>query len=472
MKINITEAILFLLGMIALGAFYWRELFPDDEVYNKRWLLTWMGKGALLPVVTWVALNVGSRPVMPMFVKVKPPTSPAGWFAMFMFAVNYVCAQTAPALFIIGSYWAALTVGWLVWSAAQRGELRAQDRQDFLVSALVWCGLLSPVVALLLYTYGLKVIGLALLICFCPLAHHALNLKPVKLAPAYAQAIASLKRGKYHQAEQAIIGELEKCETDFDGWLMLAELYAKQFHDLGEAERTVRGICDDPANTLAQAAIALNKLADWQLQFRNDPGDARRALQEIVRRGPGTHLAKMAELRMKQLPATVAEWKEQHRAHTVHLPALGDQLDTEERPAPKISEYKALDLSNEYVERLKENPADVPTREKLAHVFADQLDRTTLAIEQIESLMEMPNQPPEKMAGWLALIAAWEIRRGGDRQAARARLEQLLREYPKSVQALAARRRLELLNQEEHAAKTGKPPPTPDTPRLTIDGAV
>jgi hypothetical protein len=86
--------------------------------------------------------------------------------------------------------------------------------------------------------------------------------------------------------------------------------------------------------------------------------------------------------------------------------------------------------------------------------------------------MEMPSQPPEKMAGWLALIAAWEIRRGGDRQAARARLEQLLRKYPKSVQALAARRRLELLDQEEHAARTGKPPPTPDRPRLTTDGAV
>ncbi|HXC99680.1 MAG TPA: hypothetical protein VN048_10090 [Verrucomicrobiae bacterium] len=472
MKISISEAVLFLVGMIALGAFYWRELFPDDEFYNRRWLLTWIGKGALLPAVVWVLLNAGQHPVMPMFVKVKPSTG-TGWFSTLVSAVNYVSAQTGPALFVIGSYWAALTVGWLVCSAASRGDLRKEDRQDFAVSALVWCGLLSPVVALLLYTYGLKVVGLALLFWVCPLAHHALNLRPVKVAPAYAQAIASLKFGKYHQAEQAIIGELEKSETDFEGWLMLAELYAKQFHDLGEAERTVHGLCEDPATTLAQAAIALNKLADWQLQFRSDPAAAHHALEEIVRRGPGTHLAKMAELRMKQLPATRAEWQEQHRAHTIHLPALGDQLDAAPEPSgPKISEYKALDLANQYVEKLKANPADVPTREKLAHIFADQLNRTTLAIEQIESLMEMPNQPPEKMAGWLALIAAWEIRRGGDRQAARSRLEQLLREYPKSVQALAARRRLELLDQEEHAAKASKPPPSPDSPRLTIDGTV
>ncbi len=182
MKISISEAVLFLLGMIALGAFYWRELFPDDAVYNQRWLLTWIGKGALLPVVVWVALNAGSHPVMPMFVKVKPSTG-TGWFSAIVSAVNYVCAQTGPALFVIGSYWAALTVGWLVWSAASRGTLRKEDRQDFLVSALLWCGLLSPVVALLLYTYGLKVIGLALLFWFCPLAHHVLNLKPVKAAP-------------------------------------------------------------------------------------------------------------------------------------------------------------------------------------------------------------------------------------------------------------------------------------------------
>jgi hypothetical protein len=471
-KINISEAVLFLLGMIALGAFYWRELFPDDEVYNRRWLLAWIVKGALLPVVAWVALNAGRHPVMPTFFPVTQPAG-TGWFSAVVFAVNYICAQTGPALFVIGSYWAALTVGWLVWSVAARAELRGEARQGFVISSLFWCGLLSPVVALLLYAYGLKVVGLALLIWFCPLAHHVLTLKPVKLAPAYAHAIASLKFGKYRQAEQAIIGELEKCETDFDGWLMLAELYAKQFHDLAGAERTVHGLCDEPDTTLAQAAIALNKLADWQLQFRNDPGAARRVLEEILRRGPGTHLAKMAELRMKQLPASREEWQEQHHARTVHLPALGDQLDAAQEPsAPKISEYKALALANQCVEKLKENPADVPTREKLAHIFADQLDRTALAIEQIELLMEMPNQPPDKMCAWLALIAAWEIRRGGDRQAARTRLEQLLREHPKSVQALAARRRLELLDMEEHAAKTAKTPPSPDPTRLTIDGAV
>lgn len=465
---NIGGLIIFVVGMIALAGYFWRELFPKDEVYDKRWMLNWIAKGVLLPIVAWVLVNIGSHPVMPTLIALQPPSSP-GRLASFLFGINYVCAQTRPALFVIGSYWAALTIGWLAVIAVSR----AAHREDFIISSLAWCALLSPVVALLLYLYGLKVVGLALLIWVCPLAQHALSLRPMKTLPAYAHATANLKFGKYRQAEQAILIELEKCETDFDGWLMLAELYAKQFHDPAEAERTIHGLCNEPATTLAQAAIALNRLADWQLQLRNDPVAARRALEEIVRRGPGTHLAKMAELRMKHLPATSEEWQEQHRTRTIHLPALGDQLDApQNESAPQISPAKALALANRCVEKLHENPADVPTREKLAEILADQLGKTGMAVEQIESLMEMPGQPPEKMAAWLALIAAWEIRQGGDRQAARQHLERLIREYPASVQALAARRRLDVLDMEQQPAPDPGASSSTGTIRLSNDGAV
>ena len=458
-KINIFEALLFLLGMVALGAFFWRELFRDDETYDLRWLVDWIVKGALLPSVTWVALNAGSHPFLPALIRIRPPQP--GRIAAMVYGVNYVCTQTSPALFIIGSYWAALTVGWLGWASSRR----VADREAFLVSAAIWCGLLSPVVGVLIYVYGLEVIGLALLLWVCPVAYLTLQFDPPKNPPAYAHAVASLKFGKYAQAEKAILAELEKSESDFDGWLMLAELYAKQFHDLGEAERTINALCDEPATSLAQAAVALNRLADWQLQLRNDPESGRRALQEIVRRGPGTHLARMAELRMKQLPAGRAEWQEQHQAHKIHMPALGDQLDEAGPATPKLSRPKAIALANQCVETLKLNPADVPTREKLAHVLADELDNPGQAIDQIESLLELPNQPRDKMAGWLAQIAAWEIRRGADRQVVRRRLELLLREHPSSVHALSARRRLEMLDAPEPAAPQA--PPAPRTIRLS-----
>ncbi len=461
----VTEMFVFVLGMFALTAYYWWQLFEEDAVYHKRWLLAWMGKGVLLPVVAWVALNAGAHPVIPPLYPMKLPAV-TGWFGMFVFEVRYVSAQTAPALFVISSYWAALTFGWWVWAASSR----ARDREEYIASCAVWCVLLSPVVALMIYLCGPGVIGLALLAWFCPLAQYALSFKPVKTQPAYAHAVASLKFGKYRQAEQAIIGELEKCESDFDGWLMLAELYATQFQDLAEAERTIHGLCDDPATTLAQASIALNRLADWQLQFRHDPVAARRALAEISRRASGTHLARMAELRLKQLPATSAEWTEQHQARIIQLPPLGDKLDAAgDRPAPGINRAAALAQANQCVEKLEENPADIPTREKLAGIFAEQLGELGLAVDQIASLMELPGQPPEKMAAWLALIAAWELQRGGDRQTARKHLERLVHEYPRSVQALAARRRLDLLDREGDAPNAQ---PKADAPRLTPDGAV
>src|SRR5436853_4352969 len=81
--------------------------------------------------------------------------------------------------------------------------------------------------------------------------------------PMYARAIARIKFGKYTEAEWEIIRELEKAENDFEGWMMLAELYANQFTDLAEAERTILEICDQPKLSPSQLSVALHKLADW-----------------------------------------------------------------------------------------------------------------------------------------------------------------------------------------------------------------
>src|SRR5205807_1274110 len=145
-----------------------------------------------------------------------------------------------------------------------------------------------------------------------PIAGYAPNiLKTKKLPPMYARAVAKMKFGKYSEAEWEIIRELEKCEDDFEGWLMLADLYATQFRDLTEAEQTVLEICDQPRTTPSQVSIALHRLADWHLKLAKDPEAARRALQMICDRLPGTHLAKMAMLRMNQLPLNAAELRVQ-----------------------------------------------------------------------------------------------------------------------------------------------------------------
>ena len=84
---------------------------------------------------------------------------------------------------------------------------------------------------------------------------------------------------------------------------MLADLYANHFDDLAGAERTVREICSQPEATPTHISVSLHRLADWQLKIGADPVAARRSLEEICERLPGTHLATMARHRINQLPA-------------------------------------------------------------------------------------------------------------------------------------------------------------------------
>jgi hypothetical protein len=63
-------------------------------------------------------------------------------------------------------------------------------------------------------------------------------------------------------------------------------------------------------------------------------------------------------------------------------------------------------------------------------------------------LLEMPDQPDAKRAEWLSLIAAWQIKYLQDPETGRRTLVQLMRDFPKTPQALAARRRIQLMEQE------------------------
>ena len=83
---------------------------------------------------------------------------------------------------------------------------------------------------------------------------------------------------------------------------MLAELYAKNFNDLAAAQQTIHDLCNQPATMPGEVSVALHQLADWHLKIGADPVAARRALEEISRRFPGTHLDHMARLRQQQWP--------------------------------------------------------------------------------------------------------------------------------------------------------------------------
>ena len=448
---SLFEPIIFFAAMVALTDYYRRGLFTGEDDFSGRWLIKWIAVGVVLPVAAWVMLNAGTRPILPALIPVPLPSG-AGWFGMLVYHVRYVATQTSPALFVISSFWAATSLGWYITVMGQG----AQNRREFVTSCAAWCALLLPLVALMYFWFGPAFLGLAALFWVWPLAHFALSLSPAPSPPIYARAVAKMKFGKYREAEQAIIGELEKCESDFDGWIMLAALYARQFHDLPEAERTIREICDAPEATPSHIAVALNLLADWQLEVNGDPVAARLALDEIVRRLPNTHLAHMAMLRAKQLPATEMEWKKKQHAKTFTLPPLSEHLSDHDAGGGQThNRSEAQALAARCIEKLKQDPNDVEVREELAAIFADQLGEVDLAVDQIKLLMEMPNQSAAKLPGWLALMAGWELRRGTNLEAAHTYLRRLIREHPGTVQAFAAQRRLSLLDADDRIARAG-----------------
>ena len=418
---------------------YWRRLgaggvWSDDE---RICFLRWVWLGAIIPIALWAVFNLGifGPPAWP---GVQPLSAGLKvWhqsFSLFSFT----------SMLIIISYWAGISFLWLlcrVFGAARR-------QRDFQMMCGAWTLLLLPLATVLLWVGGWWLLGLTLALCTLPLLHMAVNLKPEmkKAAPSYSRAIVKLNYGKYDEAEKEVIRELEEFEDDFDGWMMLAELYATQFHDLPGADQTVRDLCAQPQTTPVQISIALHRLADWQLKHGRDPVAARAALEEICARMPGTHLERMARQRASQLPATRAELESRDAGQPMTLPHIPDESETLAFRA--LSREQALGEAHEAVEALQKNPDDVAAREEFARVLADNLGEAGTAVEQVELLLAMPNQPAEKRGHWLLLLAAWHLRHHNDADRARLLYEEVMRDFEATPAAFAAQRRLRLLEMQ------------------------
>jgi hypothetical protein len=450
---SMSPSVAVFLALFPLGGAFvaaaWALVYRLTPEHRRRQILHWLGawslKGLVVPLALWALMNIGlSFELQPFIPRIQLVRNAGGhWYFTYLRYVGY-------GIFIITSYWSALTLAWALYrvGAGTEGEGRANFK------ALCWTcflGMLIPA-AIIQLLGGWVTLGLASLAILAPLAGAApsvLNIK--KMPPMYARAVARIKFGKYAEAEWEIIRELEKSENDFEGWLMLAELYANHFRDLREAEQTILEICDQPKVTPSQLAVALHRLADWHLKLASDPDAARRALQIICDRLPGSHLARMAQLRSSQLPATADELRDQQSVKPIPLPALHDPLDDARAPLPpQIPEQEALEQAKNCVAQLTRNPNNVPAREKLARLFADHLHQPDRGLEQVGLLLGLPEQPDAKRAEWLALSAMWQLRYRQDTASGRALLEQLLREFPNSPQSFAARRRLQSLDQPEY----------------------
>lgn len=431
-------------GFIALGWVLTLRLTPrHGRAGIVRWLYEWSAKGLALPLIIWGLMNVGlSWNLQPFMPAVQVAQNAGGpWIGQWLRA-------TATGLLILSSYWMACTLAWVIYSTS-RG-LPEEPQKDFRALAFACATGLSIPALIVLLLGGWPMLGLALGVVLGPLAGYAPGIiQPNKLPPLYARAIARMKFGKYKEAEWEIIRELEKVEDDFEGWMMLAELYATRFNDLAEAQRTILEICEQPHLNASQLSVALHKLADWQLNLGANPAAARQSIQRIIDRLPGTHLARMAQLRLNQIPASTEKWRNLQTPKPIPLPALGDSLDESKEQPPELPDRKrAAARAEKLVEQLKADPDDVDAREKLARLFAEEIQRAELGLEQLRLLLNMPDQLDSKRAEWLGLSAAWHLKYQHDPATGRRILERIIQEFPTSPQAFAARRRLVALEKE------------------------
>jgi hypothetical protein len=447
-----------LLGLMIAGCFvalalhYWEQLFADDA-QAWRSFISWALRGLLTPLAIWIFFNLGlcSR-LPPLWPQVHLLQAAGGSWIMATLAVAMVAA------FVITSYWTAATFGWMTTMIASR----TQSHGDFIGFSIFWSVLLLPIAGLVTYYGGLTQLGLAISVWLVPIIHFThTDARLRKNAPMYSRAIAKLKFGKYADAEAEVIHELEKQGEDFDGWMMLAEMYASNFNDLPQADRTIRDLCNQPNITSVQISIALHRLADWHLKLGNDPDAACAALVELCQKLSGTHFARMAQLRISQLPITRKDLIEQ-REKKIRIPASAPNLDDPRNNVlkPQLSRADALAVANEHTAKLRQDPNNVPARERFATVLAEDLGKVDLALEQLELLIGMPEQPEKKIAEWLGLMAKWQLRYRKDEAAAQELMERLVHEYPQTSEAFAAQRHLNLMELERRfkraAAGKGK----------------
>src|SRR6266542_4931132 len=137
----------------------------------------------------------------------------------------------------------------------------------------------------------------------------------VEPAPCYSIAEARRKQGKYPEAVAEIRKQLTRFPGDFTGMLMLAEVQAENLNDLPGAEVTIERLLTDSEPSAVNFSLALNRLADWQLKFAQDPDSARRTLERVIQLFPETEQAYLATQRIAHLTTSemLAEKKEPHR---------------------------------------------------------------------------------------------------------------------------------------------------------------
>ena len=267
--------------------------------------------------------------------------------------------------------------------------------------------------------------------------------------PYYSIAISKRKLNKPLEAVVEIRKQLARFPNDFEGVMLLAGIQAEDLKDLSSAEITLNHFCDQPNPPPKQVAAAMNHLADWQLKLAQDADSARAALEKIVMRFPDTELSLQAAQRIAHLGGAEKNLLAAHDRQRMAMPESVKNVGLLESSAHlRPAEIDPAKLAADYVKHLEQHPLDTEVREKLAIIYADHYQRLDLATGELEQLIEVPNQPPKRVAHWLNLLTDLQIRHGADYDTARGTLEKIVERFPDLAAAAMAQTRLGRLKLE------------------------
>ncbi|HSU53777.1 MAG TPA: hypothetical protein VLT36_06935 [Candidatus Dormibacteraeota bacterium] len=278
---------------------FWQRHDLDGPDFTRREFAAWAVKGMVLPIAVWLLIHANISSRFPALLG-NYAALPSGSGARSHFWVGLL----GSGVFVAGSYWAAITFLWFLASHALEFET---SRADLIGAGLLWPLVAALPCALLVYIGGWSTVGLATVIIVSSVLRDLLaigNPRKKIRRPVYERALKKIEAGKFGSAEKEVLRQLEKCESDYTGWMLLAELYATRFNDLPEAEGLILELCRQSETTRQQMSDALHRLADWQLEIGKDPRAARRTLDQIRRAFPASHYGDVAERRLAALQLT------------------------------------------------------------------------------------------------------------------------------------------------------------------------
>lgn len=269
-----------------------------------------------------------------------------------------------------------------------------------------------------------------------------------EIRPFYSIARAKQKRGKFDEAIAEVHRQLERFPTDYEGWMLLAEIHAQDLKDNLSAQDCLEEILRQPGHTARNITYTLNRSADWHLELGGDRVAAQAALEEITRRFPDSEHAHAASQRLSHL-TTDKMLAERRERPTIRLTRHDEYIGLQGKvadPRPAISDPGAA--ATELLNHLYSHPDDVEAREKLATIYAEDYGRMDLAKDEVEQLISTPGATQKEIAHWLNFLVDLHLRIDQDRVAAETALKRIIGMFPNTAAAGLAESRLAYLDGE------------------------